>query len=159
MLKTIHLRKFTAFARETAYEAGQMLLKMSRRRHRITLKGRVNLVTEADLASEKYIDGTIGRKYPHHSILAEEGAARDNDSEFKWIVDPLDGTTNYAHAFPFYCISIGLEYSPKKCLPSSLDTLTEESTTILFLLSSNTKQMEVFIGVDLNSFSYTILFI
>ena len=110
MLKTIHLRKFTAFARETVYEAGQMLLKMSRRRHRITLKGRVNLVTEADLASEKYIVGTIGRKYPDHSILAEEGAARDNDSEFKWIIDPLDGTTNYAHAFPFYCVSIGLEY-------------------------------------------------
>ncbi|UCD94156.1 MAG: inositol monophosphatase [Candidatus Zixiibacteriota bacterium] len=110
MLKIAHLREFTRFARETACDAGQMLLKMSRRRHRIALKGRVNLVTEADLASEKFIVGAIGKRYPHHSILAEEGAARNNDSEFKWIIDPLDGTTNYTHAFPFYCVSIGLEY-------------------------------------------------
>ncbi len=76
----------------------------------MSLKGRVDLVTDADLASEKYIIKAITAKFPEHSILAEEGSSVDNGSEFKWVVDPLDGTTNFAHNFPFYCVSIGCEY-------------------------------------------------
>jgi len=87
-----------------------ILLKRSRRPNRIILKGRVDLVTGADLAAEKYITREISRSYPDHSILAEESSLHDNHSEFRWVVDPLDGTTNFAHRFPFYCVSIGLEY-------------------------------------------------
>jgi len=110
MITPKELKRLTAFTRATAREAGQILLKKSRRRHRIMLKGRVDLVTDADLASEKFIIAAISKKYPDHSILAEEEAERDNNSDFRWVIDPLDGTTNFAHDFPFYCVSIGLEY-------------------------------------------------
>lgn len=110
MVSNNELKQLTAFARKMAREAGGILLKKSRHRHRIMLKGRVDLVTDADLASEKYIVEAVSKKYPSHSILAEEEAARDNHSDYRWIIDPLDGTTNFAHDFPFYCVSIGLEY-------------------------------------------------
>lgn len=110
MLSKAALKRFSSFARSTAFEAGKILLKKSRMRNRIVLKGRVNLVTEADLASEKFIVSTISKKHPDHSVLAEEEDLLDKNPDFRWIVDPLDGTTNYAHAFPFYCVSIALEY-------------------------------------------------
>ena len=110
MISTAEVKRLTRFAKKIAYEAGYILLKKSKKRHRVILKGRVDLVTDADLASEKYIVKKITEKYPAHSILAEEEAARENHSEYRWVVDPLDGTTNFAHDFPFYCVSIGLEY-------------------------------------------------
>ncbi len=113
MLSQYLLRKYLSFARTTAYDAGKVLLKKSHRRHKITLKGRVDLVTDADLVSERLICGAIRRAYPDHAIIAEEGANYDIESEFRWVIDPLDGTTNFAHNFPFYCISIGLEYKGK----------------------------------------------
>lgn len=68
-----------------------------------------DLVTEADLASEKAILEVLRREVPEHGILAEEsGAHNANQSEYLWAIDPLDGTLNYAHAFPFFCVSIGL---------------------------------------------------
>ncbi|MEW5924035.1 MAG: inositol monophosphatase family protein [Candidatus Zixiibacteriota bacterium] len=110
MISHNELKQLTSFARTVARDAGKILLKKSRRRHHIILKGRVDLVTDADLASEKFIVNAISKKFPEHSILAEEEAARDNHSDFRWVIDPLDGTTNFAHDFPFYCVSIGLEY-------------------------------------------------
>ncbi|HDL02579.1 MAG TPA: inositol monophosphatase [candidate division Zixibacteria bacterium] len=110
MISTTELKRLTGAAKAIAISAGQILLKKSKKRHRVMLKGRVDLVTDADLASEKYIVGEITKKFPNHSILAEEEAARDNHSDYRWVIDPLDGTTNFAHDFPFYCVSIGIEY-------------------------------------------------
>jgi len=110
MLTKKELQEITLFTRDTAGAAGKKLLRWNKRRNRISFKGRVNLVTEADLASEKYITKTITKKYPDHSILAEEEKPQDKKSDYRWIIDPLDGTTNFAHNFPFYCISIALEY-------------------------------------------------
>ncbi len=110
MLRKRKLKEFTEFAKETALGAGRLLLKKSKERNKIIYKGRVNLVTEADLASEKGIIRAIDKKYPDHSILAEEEAAREKNPDYRWVIDPLDGTTNYAHAFPFYCVSIAFEY-------------------------------------------------
>jgi len=93
-----------------AMQAGEIIIKKSKQRHRVSLKGRVNLVTEVDLLSEKYIVKEITSRFPDHSILAEEGSDKNTDSDFKWVIDPLDGTTNYAHGFPFYCVSIGVEF-------------------------------------------------
>lgn len=107
------MKEIHDFAINTAAAAGKILLDKSRKRRKISLKGRVDLVTDADLASEKYIINAILKKFPGHSILAEEGSSVDNDSDFKWVVDPLDGTTNFAHNFPFYCVSIGCEYRGK----------------------------------------------
>ncbi len=100
------------FAIETAREAGQILLEKFGRKINISMKGDINLVTEADLASEKHIIEKIRSRYPKHSILAEESgeAIGIDDATWKWIIDPLDGTTNYAHGYPCFCVTIALEY-------------------------------------------------
>jgi myo-inositol-1(or 4)-monophosphatase len=69
-----------------------------------------NLVTEADHAAEKAILGVIKSKYPDHYILSEEAGEIKQESEYKWIVDPIDGTVNFAHGIPLNCVSIGLEH-------------------------------------------------
>src|SRR5690348_2255274 len=78
-------------------------------------KGDIDLVTEADLASEKLIIERIRSYYPQHGILAEESGEAEQSggksSEWKWIIDPLDGTTNYAHSYPCFCVSIALEHA------------------------------------------------
>src|SRR5690349_5033182 len=81
------------------------------REKQVELKGRANLVTVADKESEALIIGRIRRRYPSHAILAEESGALDSSlpGEGKWIIDPLDGTTNFAHQYPFFCVSIGFE--------------------------------------------------
>ena len=68
-----------------------------------------NLVTEADHAAERAIIEVIKAAFPLHSILGEESGASDNDSDYKWIIDPIDGTVNFAHGIPLCCVSIGLE--------------------------------------------------
>jgi myo-inositol-1(or 4)-monophosphatase len=106
-------RKELKFAREIASKAGEILIKGLKKRRDVKLKGRVDLVTEFDLKSEKYITGQIARVFPKHSILAEEGGETNNRSSHHWIIDPLDGTTNYAHGYPAFCVSIGLEVEGK----------------------------------------------
>src|SRR5947208_3280422 len=98
------------FAIQTAKDAGRVLAEKFGRVIQISQKGEIDLVTEADIASEKLIIERIQTHYPRHSILAEESGASDHErAEFRWIVDPLDGTTNYAHGYPCFCVSIGLE--------------------------------------------------
>ncbi|MBN2225872.1 MAG: inositol monophosphatase [candidate division Zixibacteria bacterium] len=126
MISPHYLRKLTRFARITALGAGEILDKKARQHHRIELKGRVDLVTDADLASESYIIDSIQHQYPDHSILTEEKASIDNGSEFKWIIDPLDGTTNFAHNFPFYCVSIALECQGEMILGAIYDPMRDE---------------------------------
>lgn len=93
-----------------AREAGAIIQEFAARRFEITHKGRINLVTEADLASEKHIKQLISSTYPDHRILAEEsGVSHHSEAEYTWIIDPLDGTTNFAHGLPCYAVSIGLE--------------------------------------------------
>src|SRR3989442_3451111 len=103
------------FAIQTARDAGRLLAKRFCRKIEITNKSEIDLVTESDLASERLIIDRIKTYYPRHSILAEEsGASEPHDRaaqiDWRWIVDPLDGTTNYAHGYPCFCVSIGLEH-------------------------------------------------
>ncbi len=126
MLSQNNLRDYLRFARQTAVGAGNLLLKKANKHNRVSFKGRINLVTEADLASERYIIKAIEKKFPNHSILAEEESAKNKASEFKWIIDPLDGTTNFAHGFPFYCVSIALEYRGEIILGVVYDPQREE---------------------------------
>jgi myo-inositol-1(or 4)-monophosphatase len=73
-------------------------------------KSPANLVTEADLASQAAIHEFLRKRFPSHGFLGEEGLSQnEGDSEFRWIIDPLDGTSNYVHRFPYYAVSIGLE--------------------------------------------------
>ncbi|HEB12616.1 MAG TPA: inositol monophosphatase [Actinobacteria bacterium] len=92
---------------EIATNAGKLIRKKAKTKPIITHKGPVDLVTDADIESEKYIISELERGFPGHSILGEEqGGSREGD--FLWAIDPIDGTTNYAHGFPVYAVSIGL---------------------------------------------------
>lgn len=100
------------FAIETAREAGHILLEKFGRKIGISKKGDINLVTEADLAAEAAIIERIKTHYPRHSILAEESGEAltvGDGGAWKWIIDPLDGTTNFAHGYPCFCVNIALE--------------------------------------------------
>ena len=103
------------FAIQTARDAGAILADRLGRALQVSNKGDIDLVTEADLAAEKLIIERIKSHYPRHAILAEESGATEGfevvpgKSDWKWIVDPLDGTTNYAHGYPCFCVSIALE--------------------------------------------------
>lgn len=102
------------FAIETARDAGRLLLEKFGRGIAVSKKGDINLVTEADLASEALIIERIKSYYPKHAILAEESGeavVAGADSAWKWIIDPLDGTTNYAHNYPCWCVTIALEHN------------------------------------------------
>ena len=117
------------FAIETAREAGQILLEKFGRKINISKKGDIDLVTEADLASEKAIIERIRSHYPKHSILAEEsGEASSSDSgnSWKWIVDPLDGTTNYAHGYPCFCVTLALEHDGEIVVGVTFDPTRNE---------------------------------
>ncbi|MEK6281356.1 MAG: inositol monophosphatase family protein [Acidobacteriota bacterium] len=107
------------FAMQTAREAGLILADRLGRALQVSNKGDIDLVTEADLASEKLIIERIKSYFPRHAILAEESGATngteavEGKSEWRWIIDPLDGTTNYAHGYPCFCVSIALEHEGK----------------------------------------------
>jgi len=100
---------------QTARDAGRILADRVGRVLQISNKGDIDLVTESDLASEKLIIERIKSHYPRHAILAEESGSTagvevvPGKSEWQWIIDPLDGTTNYAHGYPCFCVSIALE--------------------------------------------------
>ncbi len=96
---------------EASKEAGRFLkINLGKVKNIQTKKEEINLVTEIDKETEKKIVEFIKSKFPHHSILAEESGEAKLDSGYKWIIDPLDGTTNYTHSFPVFCVSIALEH-------------------------------------------------
>jgi len=92
-----------------ARQAGEILRSRIDSIQEIRHKGVVDLVTDVDLQSEREVCDRLLSAFPTHSILAEEGGARAGDARYRWIIDPLDGTTNYAHGFPLFCVSIGFE--------------------------------------------------
>jgi myo-inositol-1(or 4)-monophosphatase len=96
---------------EIAREAGALLAKYFERKVVFELKGEYDLVTEADRASEQLVVERLRAHFPAHSIVAEEGGGHKGSSEFCWYVDPLDGTTNFAHGFPMYNVTLALEQS------------------------------------------------
>ncbi len=102
--------QFVPAASEIAREAGVLIMGYFARRIGYEYKGDVDLVTEADRASETLIVDRLRARWPKHDILGEEGTLLKSDSEYRWYVDPLDGTTNFAHGFPVFCVSMGLEF-------------------------------------------------
>ncbi|MEO6052329.1 MAG: inositol monophosphatase family protein [Pyrinomonadaceae bacterium] len=117
------------FAIETARDAGQLLLEKFDRNIQISKKGDINLVTEADLASEALIIERIKSYYPKHSILAEESGNAviiGGENTWKWIIDPLDGTTNYAHGYPCFCVTLALEHDGEIVIGVTFDPTRNE---------------------------------
>ena len=103
---------FAVPASAIAREAGALLRQYFERGVTTEFKGDVDIVTEADRASEKLITERLHQQFPQHGIYGEEGTREQLGAEYRWYVDPLDGTTNFAHGFPYFCVSMGLEHRP-----------------------------------------------
>jgi myo-inositol-1(or 4)-monophosphatase len=105
----MHSGDLLEFSREIAIAAGSILLHGFRSFDTVvTYKGPSNPVTNFDRESEEYLFSKIRNRYPDHSIIAEEGARAEGAGEFLWFVDPLDGTINFTHGIPAFCVSIGI---------------------------------------------------
>jgi myo-inositol-1(or 4)-monophosphatase len=117
---------YREFIEATAREAGALLRERIDDLHTIGYKGEINLVTEADRLSEALIVERIRGSFPDHGILTEESPEIANGSRFRWIVDPLDGTTNYAHGYPVFCVSIALEMEGMIHLGAVFDPMLDE---------------------------------
>lgn len=107
-------KSFLDVAKEASLEAGEMLLgqfeqRAYERSSPFELKSAFDLVTAADRASEKLIIEKLSHYFPSHSIQAEEGGGQESGSEYRWYVDPLDGTTNFAHGYPAWSVTMALE--------------------------------------------------
>jgi myo-inositol-1(or 4)-monophosphatase len=95
-----------------AMEAGALIREFYHSAVATEYKGDVDLVTEADRSSERLIGDRLHAQFPGHGIYGEEGTRDRMDGEYRWYIDPLDGTTNFAHRFPVFCVSLGLEHRP-----------------------------------------------
>lgn len=120
------LGEFLAFAVDAARAAGEIIRRGMDDALDIRYKGEINLVTQVDVAAERAVVERIRKRYPDHGILAEEGSAHQADSPYRWLIDPLDGTTNYAHRFPFFCVSIGLQRGDDSVLGVVYDPVRDE---------------------------------
>ncbi|HXF26278.1 MAG TPA: inositol monophosphatase family protein [Bryobacteraceae bacterium] len=111
---------------EIAREAGGLLSDFAQRRIGFELKGDFDLVTAADRASEKLIVERIRARFPEHSIVAEEGGGHKGSSDYCWYVDPLDGTTNFAHGFPMYNATLAVEHAGEMLAGAIFDPIRQE---------------------------------
>ena len=107
-----------ATATEIVLRAGDIQLRGQASGFRVQKKGTIDLVTEIDLECERMCRAILGERFPDHEILAEEfgGATQPSASPYRWIFDPVDGTTNYAHGLPIFCASLGLEIDGERAV-------------------------------------------
>jgi len=118
---------------QTAQKAGFVLNTRLGKKRKVGYKGVVNLVTEMDILAEEIIVSEIQKHFPDHNILAEERTFKIGVSPYQWIIDPLDGTTNYAHGFPIFCVSIALTKNEETVLGVVYDPTRDE----LFVAEKN----------------------
>jgi myo-inositol-1(or 4)-monophosphatase len=123
------MNSFLDVAVETAREAGAILLAEFDRPVKISYKGEVDIVTQADKRSEEAIVSRLRTHFPKHGIVAEEGGGNESESAFRWHVDPLDGTTNFAHGYPCFAVSLGLEEAGEPIVGVIFQPVTNELFT------------------------------
>jgi myo-inositol-1(or 4)-monophosphatase len=120
------MKDFLAVAGEAARRAGRLLRENIHGPREIAYKGDINLVTEMDTRSERAVVETLRASFPDHGIIAEEETTIRNGSGYTWIIDPLDGTTNYAHGYPCFSVSIALEHEGDVIAGVVYDPMREE---------------------------------
>jgi myo-inositol-1(or 4)-monophosphatase len=114
---------------DAARHAGQMLKKNLAASREIVYKGKVDLVTNFDNQSQEMIYDRLSQHFPDHDFVAEEGLNKDKGNDYRWIFDPLDGTTNFAHRFPIFSVSIALEIDGQIVCGVVYDPMREETFT------------------------------
>jgi myo-inositol-1(or 4)-monophosphatase len=118
--------RYLQVAIAAAKEAGRIQKVHLGDLHQVEFKGEINPVSEVDKLCEEAISQIIRDAFPDHDLLTEESAFKGKGSSFKWIIDPIDGTTNYIHGFPFFCVSIALEIEGEINLGVVYDPLFDE---------------------------------
>jgi len=113
-------------AEAIARSAGEILCQAYHQPRQVDYKGEVNLVTQADLASEKYIVAALQDAFPTHAVIAEEGSEHNGKSDLIWLIDPLDGTTNFAHGFPVFAVSMALRNAEQVLAGVIYDPICDE---------------------------------
>jgi len=121
-----YLDRVAELATEAARAGGAVLREGYGRVHSVRFKGDVDLVTEVDVRAERTITDLIRSRFPDHRILAEEGTIGGDDAAHRWLIDPLDGTTNYAHGVPVFCVSIGYELEGQMTVGAIYDPSRDE---------------------------------
>ena len=117
---------FVPATAEIAREAGALLMEYFHQRVKVEYKGDADLVTIADRKSEILIRERIKKNWPTHDVLGEEQGLTDTGSDYRWYVDPLDGTTNFAHGFPVFCVSMALEHKNQRIAGVVYDPTRDE---------------------------------
>jgi myo-inositol-1(or 4)-monophosphatase len=120
------LSEFVPAMEAIAREAGALLMEYFRQHVKIEYKGEADLVTVADRKAEILIRERIQSRWPAHEILGEEQGLAETGSDYRWYVDPLDGTTNFAHGFPVFCVSLALEHKGKRVAGVIYDPTRDE---------------------------------
>jgi myo-inositol-1(or 4)-monophosphatase len=118
--------RYLEVAIAAAKEAGRIQKLHFGHFHKVEYKGEINPVSEIDKLCEKAVNQIIFDAFPDHDVLTEESSFKGKGSPWKWIIDPIDGTTNYIHGFPFFCVSIGLEVKGKVELGVVYDPLLDQ---------------------------------
>lgn len=126
MALDIDLDEAGEIARNAARRAGKIQTERLNSGFKVERKGEIDLVTEVDLACEEAIISAIREAYPTHAFLAEEKGEQDGGSPYLWVIDPLDGTTNYSHGFPFYCASVALSHGGDVLVGAVYDPTRDE---------------------------------
>ena len=123
------LGMYLTVAKDAAFQAGKMLKQHSSSPPKIHYKGAVDIVTDFDNRAQDMIFKSLSNHFPEHDFLAEENLSEEKGSDFCWIIDPIDGTTNYAHNFPVFCVSIAMAFENEIKLGVIYDPMREEMFT------------------------------
>ena len=123
---SVHGQSAYHVARQAAAEAGKILRQRFGRYNETRVKGRRDLVTEADLLSEKTILQIITAAFPGHGIMSEEAGTKQGDGEYTWIIDPLDGTNNFHFGIPLFCVNIALARRGEVVMGITFDPMRNE---------------------------------
>ncbi len=125
-MKSNHPPNLVSMMQSVAREAGALLMEYFRQHVKIEYKGDVDLVTVADRKSEALILERIRLEFPSHDVMGEEGTRIETGSDYKWYVDPLDGTTNFAHGYPVFCVSLAVEHKGERIAGIIYDPTRDE---------------------------------
>ena len=118
--------KALSAATAAVYSAGNIIREKSATVFQVNHKGAADLVTEVDLAAEKEIIAILSRAFPGHRVVGEESGVGEGESDYIWWIDPIDGTTNFVHGYPFYSVSVALEYRGESIVGIVYDPTRDE---------------------------------